>query len=155
MAEILIYTDGSCNTTTKRGAWVALILYGAEKKYLTGMQTNTTNNRMELTAAIEAVNYALKIYGLETRITIFSDSQYLVGLPLRLKKLLENNFKSSGGNIIPNVDLLKSLVYIIENCSCTLVKVKAHAKNSHAVNYNREVDKIARQLVRNFNAGII
>ncbi len=154
MAEILIYTDGSCNTDTKSGAWVALILFGGEKKYLTGMQANTTHNRMELTAAIEAIVYVIKNYAFE-RITIVSDSQYLIGLPIRLPNLIKNNYKSNGGNNLPNVDLLKRLVVLFNNCVCTFVKVKAHAKKTQSGNYNREVDQLARQLVRNPNAGII
>ncbi|MFO7827446.1 MAG: ribonuclease H [Bacteroidales bacterium] len=145
---IEIYTDGSCNSKYKIGGWAAIIFIGNEKVLLHGVQENTTHNRMELIAVIEAVNYVLKMQSKIGLIRIFTDSQYVAGIPLRAKKLISKNFITKKGKDIQNVDLIKTLTSLIQQSNIEFVKVMAHQKLSDTINYNREVDKLARKLVR-------
>jgi hypothetical protein len=81
-----IYTDGSCNTQLLVGAWVAIVLSGNVRKLLSGLEWNTTHNRMELTAVIKAIEYVRDHYDGLSSITICSDSQYVIGLQARKEK---------------------------------------------------------------------
>src|SRR5258708_31440451 len=75
-----IYTDGSCHTRQRAGAWVAILLIGGHKQILSGLVSDTTHNRMELTALIKALEYLLENYKDITTLTIFSHTPYLIGL---------------------------------------------------------------------------
>lgn len=145
---IEIYTDGSCNSKYKTGAWAAIIFIGNEKVLLHGVQENTTHNRMELIAVIEAVNYVLKMQSEVDCIRVFTDSQYVAGIPLRVEKLISSKFITKNGKDIQNIDLIKTIISLIRQSNIEFIKVKAHQKLSDTVNYNREVDKLARKLVR-------
>ena len=145
---IEIYTDGSCNSNFEIGAWAAIIFIDNEKVLLNGVQENTTHNRMELIAVIEAINYVLKMQSKIGLIRIFTDSQYVAGIPLRAEKLISKKFVTKKGKNIQNIDLIKTFISLIRQSNIEFVKVKAHQKLSDTVNYNREVDKLARKLVR-------
>src|ERR1700694_1502876 len=93
------------------------------------MEKDTTHNRMELTAAIEAIKFALDKYGPEPEVIIYSDSQYVIGLQDRLAKLTEAAFQSKAGKPIVNQDLMKKLQGLLGTTTCSFIKVKAHAKN--------------------------
>lgn len=141
---IRIYTDGSCHTQLLTGAWGALIFIGDEKLILSGSEINTTHNRMELKAVIEAIKYVKKEenYCFE----IYSDSQYVVNLISRKERFKTKNYLTNSGNSIRNVDLVKELLDLIERYNPVFIKVKAHQKNGDP--FNREVDLLVRQLVR-------
>ncbi|MBA2612530.1 MAG: ribonuclease HI [Bacteroidetes bacterium] len=145
---IEIYTDGSCHTQLLVGAWAALIFINGKKQILKGIQTDTTHNRMELLAVIKAIelidNNGLK----EEELNIYSDSQYVVNLNSRREKLEAKNFISSKGTVIQNADLVQILLLQIATHHINFVKVKAHQKPNGTQNFNREVDKIVRNLVR-------
>ena len=93
-----VYTDGSCHTQLKIGSWVAIIFIGNEKIILTEKENNTTHNRMELTAAIKAIEYIKKLHKRVTVINIITDSQYAVGLAGRKEKLSTKGFKNKKRN---------------------------------------------------------
>lgn len=143
-----IYTDGSCNSKYKTGGWAAIIFIDKEKVVLQGIENNTTHNRMELIAVIEAINYVLKKQSEFDVIRVYTDSQYVERIPGRAKKLITSNFLTKSDKHIRNVDLIKALISLIHQSNIEFVKVKAHRKLSETVNYNREVDKLARKLVR-------
>ncbi|MCK5028617.1 MAG: ribonuclease HI [Bacteroidales bacterium] len=145
---IKIYTDGSCNPQYKIGGWAAIIFNTEEKLVLQGAETNTTHNRMELIAVIKAVENVKKHHSKSIPIKIFTDSQYVERIPLRKKKLVSNNFKTKSGKAIQNVDLIQKLINLLESSDIEFIKVKAHQKSSETANYNREVDKLSRKIVR-------
>jgi ribonuclease HI len=143
-----IYTDGSCHTQLCAGAWAAILLKGDEKKVLTGTAWNTTNNRMELTAVIKAIEYVLANYPYITTLTIFSDSQYVTGLPARKEKLIAVDFNTKKGNELQNADLVKMLFKYFRSLSIEFIKIKAHQKLNGVSDHNVEADKLSRKLVR-------
>lgn len=145
--ELHIYTDGSCHTQLKIGGWAAVLLIGDEKIILKGEEENTTHNRMELLAVIKAIAFADENFK-NSSLVIFTDSQYVERIPERKQKLKENNFLTKKGTSIQNIDLIKQLIYQIETHAITFVKVKAHQKQGATINYNREVDKLSRKIVR-------
>lgn len=143
-----IYTDGSCHTQLCIGAWVAILAKGDEKKVLTGTAWNTTNNRMELTAVIKAIEYVLANYPDIATLTILSDSQYVTGLPARKEKLITLGFNTKKGNELQNADLVKTLFRYLQSLTIEFVKIKAHQKLNGVSDYNVEADKLSRKLVR-------
>lgn len=145
---VTIYTDGSCLTQKSTGSWVAIILAYGNEMVIKGIETNTTHNRMELTAAIKGIEYAGSNFDLETVIQIVTDSQYVFDLPRRQAKLTAKNFISKNGHELPNSDLVKKFIQLYQANNIELIKIKAHLKNDGMTNYNRVADKLARNLVR-------
>ncbi len=145
---IIVYTDGSCHTQQLIGAWVAIIFIEGEKIILSGVQNNTTHNRMELTAIIKALEFISQRNLIEYPITIITDSQYAVGLQDREQKFSASNFTSKKGNTISNADLVKTLLQLLKNWPAKFEKIKAHQQQSEEINYNIEADKLSRNLVR-------
>jgi len=144
------YTDGSCNTKLKIGAWAAIIFIADKEIVLKNTETNTTNNRMELSAVLNVLDY-LKTRNIDkSKIIIYTDSQYVAGIEGRIEKFKLQNYKTKKGEPVRNEDLVKKLVYFIENMNIDFVKVKAHQKVSDTKNYNRFVDKLCRKLVREY-----
>lgn len=145
--RIEIYTDGSCNSKHRIGGWAAIILYSGEKQILEGHDENTTHQRMELIAVIKALEYvSIKLSALP--ITLYTDSQYVKDLAIRKEKLQNNNFITKKKTDLPNTDLIKAIFTYSEQLNITFVKVKAHEKTSGSENYNHEVDRLARKIVR-------
>jgi ribonuclease HI len=145
---IEIYTDGSCNKEFNIGAWAAIIFYGGEKKIIDGIEKETTHNRMELIAVIEAIHYVEKNFPQNQTMHIFTDSQYVEKIPLRAQKLMTKKFTTHKGKDIQNKDLIQSLLLCLQQNDVEFIKVSAHQKSTSTINYNREVDKHARKLVR-------
>ncbi len=139
---ILIYTDGGCDPNPGPGGWAALILQDGKKTELSGADPETTNNRMELTAAIRALN-ALKE---PAQVKIFTDSQYLQrGIEEWMPGWLARNWKASTGKPVLNQGLWKELLAAMKPHRVSWQWVKGHAGN---VNNNR-VDALVHQARRN------
>jgi len=145
---IEIYTDGSCHTQQKNGGWAAIIFRNTEKIVLTGSERETTHNRMELLAVIKSIEYAIKEFNDFEKMIIYTDSQYVERIPLRTEKFISNNFKTKKGTLIQNIDLVQKLINLLDSTLVEFIKVKAHQKATNIPNYNREVDKLSRKLVR-------
>ncbi|MBC8173545.1 MAG: hypothetical protein H7X71_06510 [Chitinophagales bacterium] len=143
-----VFTDGSCHPQFRIGAWGAIILIGEKKLILTGEESDTTNNRMELLAVIKAIEEVRNKFKTITDIRIITDSQYVAGLVARQEKFIQKNFKTAVGNVIRNADLVKTLLYMHQTDAVHFEKIKAHQKKSDTVNYNREIDKLCRKIVR-------
>lgn len=153
---IEIYTDGSCYNKRRIGAWVAILFIDGEKIVLSDLETDTTNNRMELTAVIKAIEYVRDKHPAATTIKVVSDSQYVIGLARRKTKFLFTDFKTKKGNDIRNVDLVKQLLELHEVIDVEYVKIKAHQQPTDETNYNIEADILARKILRDyFKAGDI
>lgn len=143
-----VYTDGSCHTQKCNGAWASVILIDSQKIILTGTEIETTHNRMELLAVINSIKHILQNFPTVKDIKVVSDSQYVIGLIDRKFKFIKSNYKTKAGIDIRNVDLVKEILALLTFVSVAFVKIKAHQKPNSTINYNIEVDKLSRQLVR-------
>lgn len=139
MQIVNIYTDGACSgnqNETNIGGWGAVLEYGQHKKELYGGQVNTTNNRMEMTALLSALQ-AMKREGLTIR--VFSDSSYLMDC-FRQKWYLgwqKNNWKTSKKTDVENKDLWMALLSEVKKHEITFYRVKGHV-NLNSPNTNVE-----------------
>ncbi|MCP4136085.1 MAG: hypothetical protein GY754_34260 [bacterium] len=152
--KIDIFTDGSCNPVFKIGGWAAILLFDEEEILLQGNELESTHNRMELLSVIKALEYIEKHNLVNYSISIHSDSQYVVKLIDRKNKLVSANFLTKKGSTIPNKDLVEKIFYFIDSLDLGFVKVKAHEKKSDLKNFNRDVDKISRKIVREYVRGL-
>lgn len=144
---IVVYTDGSCNPEWETGAWAAILFVKDEKIVLSGVEEKTTHQRMELTAVITAFEYLAQANLFHQFIQVFTDSQYVVGIPGRSGKLKKMSFITKSGLPLRNADLLQLLMEHIEKLKPTFIKVKAHQRGV-TQSFNHEVDKLSRKLVR-------
>jgi ribonuclease HI len=145
---ITIYTDGSCDTKSRQGAWGAIILPDGEKIALSGKVADTTHQRMELSAVIEGITYVQNNFKGVQHVHIYSDSQYVTGLMERQQKLSNANFITSKGTEIRNVDLVKKIYLLGAQIQLTFTKVKAHQKPGNSANHNIDADKLVRKIMR-------
>ena len=146
---IEIYTDGSSHTQKLIGAWAAIIYYNKTKIIIKQVETNTSHNRMEMQAVIQAIKFVDTNYSSNIPIIINSDSQYVVNLVDRKEKLKKNEFFTRKGNPVKNLDLVITLIDQIETHEITFNKIKAHVKDGDIK--NREVDLLVRKLMREHN----
>ena len=137
MKELTIYTDGACSGNPGPGGWGAVLLYRDMRREMSGYEPITTNNRMELTAAIEAMR-ALKE---PCKVTLYSDSAYLVNAFLQrwLVSWQKNNWLKSDKKPVENQDLWKILLELTKTHDVTFVKVKGHASSAE----NNRCDQLA------------
>lgn len=124
--EVIIYTDGACSPNPGNGGW-GVVLISQElqhRKELSGAEPNSTNNRMELTAAIEALQALRK----PCRVTLYTDSQYLRNAFEQhwLENWLRKNWKTSTGKPVANQDLWQRLLELSRNHEVDWKWVKAH-----------------------------
>ena len=132
-----IYTDGACSGNPGKGGWAAIILDdNLNQSSISGSMKNTTNNRMELLAAIMALKKIKK----KSDITIFTDSKYVKdGITVWIKKWKLNSWKSSNKKPVKNKDLWIKLDNSCLKHKVTWRWVKAHAGNK----YNNLADELA------------
>ena len=135
---IEIYTDGSCLTNPGNGGWAAIINKDGEITKISGNEKNTTNNRMELIAPINA----LKNMDADSQIKIYTDSQYVkLGITEWINKWVINNWQTSKKEDVKNKDLWIKLYDLNKSLSVEWHWVKAHAGNP----MNEEVDLLAKK----------
>lgn len=146
--EISVFTDGSCDQPAGIGGWAAIVLTDGGKVLLSGRAYETTHQRMELTAAVEAIRYVTGLEYDKRRIFLYTDSQYLADLPRRKNRLLAAGLKTRKNRPIANADLLVQLFQFMDSHLLEFVKVQSHQKKNGQTNYNREVDKCSRKVVR-------
>lgn len=136
---IAIYTDGACIPNPGPGGWAALLRSGEHEKVLTGRAPATTNNRMELTAAVEA----LKALSSPHKVDIFTDSEYLKrGITEWLPGWRRRSWRRKGG-ALANVDLWKALDSALNQHKVSWHWVRGHAGN----HWNEKVDQLANQAI--------
>ena len=124
--SISIYTDGACKGNPGEGGWGAFIEYSDEKVKLYGYEKDTTNNRMEIIAAIEALRF-IKV---QSDIIIYTDSKYLMnGINTWIHGWKKNNWKTSSNKDVKNIDLWKIIDELNSNHSIEWVWVKGHSGN--------------------------
>lgn len=141
MIRVEIFTDGACSGNPGAGGWGALLRHKDTEKELCGAEAETTNNRMELTAVIEA----LKALKKACNITLYTDSRYVMdGITKWLPNWKQNNWKTSNKkSAVKNVDLWQTLDSLIQGHEIRWVWVKGH--NGHPE--NERVDKLARDAI--------
>ncbi len=146
MKEVTIYTDGACSENPGPGGWGAILMYDGHRKEISGAESLTTNNRMELTAAIEALS-RLKY---PCKVLLYSDSAYLVNCFNNRWHVgwQRNGWKNSKGQPVENQDLWKRLLELLEQHDVTFIKVKGHSDNE----WNNRCDELARAAIKSIRA---
>tara|TARA_B100000575_G_C22798693_1_gene471630 strand:- start:37 stop:495 length:459 start_codon:yes stop_codon:yes gene_type:complete len=142
LKNIDIYTDGACSGNPGPGGWGAIIYYLEKETELSGFFENTTNNRMELTAAIKALEYFKE----KSKINIYTDSNYLrMGITSWIDSWKKNNWRTSQKKKVKNVDLWRELDRLKEFHEIEWHWVKAHAGNKG----NERADYLATNAISN------
>jgi ribonuclease HI len=145
MKSVTIYTDGACSGNPGPGGWGAVLIYGKTRTEIGGGEGVTTNNRMELTAAIKA----LECLNQPCQVELYSDSSYLVDSHVKgwlLSWEKENWTRRKGKEQVPNSDLWQRLRELESIHSVSWLKVSGHA----GVEENECCDKIATSWAKQF-----
>lgn len=144
MTKVTIYTDGACSGNPGPGGWGAILMYNDIKKEISGGENPTTNNKMELTAAIEALLVLKK----PCEVDLYSDSAYLINCFKNgwLKAWKEKNWVNSKKEPVKNIDLWSKLDELSTIHKINWIKVKGHADNI----YNNRCDELARMETSKF-----
>ena len=138
---IKIYTDGSCLENPGDGGWAAIIIIGQQKKIISGNQENTTNNRMELLAPIEA----LKTLQKNSKVELITDSKYVkLGITEWIHNWKMNGWKTSNKKEVKNIDLWKQLDSLVRDFDTKWSWVKGHSTDL----LNNEVDLLAKKAAK-------
>ena len=145
MKKVIIYTDGACSFNPGPGGWGAILMYKSFKKEISGGEADTTNNRMELTAIIKALE-ALKE---PCEVELYSDSAYVVNNITEgyLTFWIMNAWRTSDKKPVKNQDLWQRLCDLMHKHDVKYIKVKGHADNE----YNNRCDALARKEILKLN----
>lgn len=144
MKHVDIYTDGACRGNPGKGGWGAILIYGKNKKEMSGGERQTTNNRMELMAAIEA----LTVLKEPCEVTLTSDSKYLVDAIEKgwLDSWKKNGWRKSDRSEVLNVDLWQRLIAQLDRHKVSFVWVHGHTGHE----YNERCDVLATTFADSF-----
>jgi ribonuclease HI len=143
MNKIIIYTDGGCRGNPGIGGWGVWLRYGDNDKKLNGNEKDTTNNRMELTAAIKALE-AIKSKNID--IDLYTDSKYVMnGINEWIKNWKAKGWKTAAKKPVKNVDLWQRLDTLNASHTVHWHWVKGHSGNEG----NEMADKLANQAMDN------
>lgn len=150
MNKFIIYTDGSSRGNPGPGGWGAIIfcendgskgeVLSIKIKEIGGREEQTTNNRMEMMAVIESLNYVFRNFEDTELVEVFSDSEYLIkGITLWIKNWQKNNWKTKDKKPVLNQDLWQKLLEVSENKNIEWKKVLGHSGHT----LNDRCDEIA------------
>ena len=141
MAEIIIYTDGACRGNPGPGGWAAILESGAHYKELYGSEIETTNNRMELTAAIKALESLKRP---DFKVKLYTDSVYVKnGITLWLNNWKLKGWKTSSKKPVKNVELWQQLDNINQQHDVEWCWIKGHAGHQG----NEKADQLANKAI--------
>ncbi len=136
--DIIIYTDGACSGNPGPGGWGAILIYGDHRKEINGGEKDTTNNRMELLAAIKALQSLKR----SSTVNLYTDSNYVrQGITDWIHNWKKNGWKNSQKKPVKNADFWQELDEIRQNHDITWHWVKGHAGHPE----NERADELARQ----------
>ena len=137
MKKVTIYTDGACSGNPGAGGWGAILFYKSKKMEISGFALNTTNNQMELTAAIMALAKLKE----PCEVDLYSDSAYLINAFNEdwVTKWQMNGFRNASKKPVLNIDLWEQLITFNNIHKIKWIKVKGHADNE----YNNRCDQLA------------
>ena len=146
MQRVEIYTDGACSGNPGAGGWGVILRYRDVEKEMSGAEAETTNNRMEMTAVINALR-ALKR---PCNITLYTDSKYVMdGVNEWLPNWKKNNWKTANKKTaVKNIDLWQELDALLAQHEIRWVWVKGHNGNVD----NERVDELARNAIKSLSA---
>ena len=138
--KVLIYTDGSCLGNPGKGGWAALLMHRGREKLISGAEHDTTNNRMELMAAVKA----LQALNNRQPVEIWTDSQYVrKGITEWINNWVKNGWKNSQKKPVKNADIWKILLAESRKHDISWHWVKGHSGDPH----NERVDQAARDVI--------
>jgi len=142
LPKVKIYTDGACSGNPGPGGYGIVMIFNGHKKELSGAYEDTTNNRMELIAAIKG----LEALNRTCSVTLYSDSKYLVDAINKgwVTKWRKNNWMRTKTDHAKNVDLWKRLMELLEVHDVKFVWVKGHADNE----FNNRCDELALEAIK-------
>ena len=137
MKHVEIYTDGACSGNPGPGGFGAILMYKETKKEISGYEPETTNNRMELKAAVEALHLLKEA----CQVDLYSDSAYLVNAFSQgwIYGWLKNGWRTSKKEEVKNIDLWQELLTQMKVHKIEFIKVKGHADNE----FNNRCDQLA------------
>ena len=139
---INIYTDGACSGNPGIGGWGVVILDNNKEILLNGGDQHTTNNKMELTAAIKALEY----FDIKKELIIYTDSKYVKdGIESWITNWKKNGWKTSAKKIVKNKELWIQLDNLINKHNVTWKWVKGHS----GFKFNEKADELARKYIEN------
>jgi len=144
--KVRIYTDGACSGNPGPGGWAARLLLPNDSQEISGFEEDTTNNRMELQAVVQAIKLALFL-GYK-KIDVYSDSAYVVNAVKKgwIKRWSRNGWKTSRQEDVKNKDLWILLLSLLkESKDIHLIKVAGHSGHEH----NEAVDQLAKRQIFN------
>jgi len=142
MQRVTIFTDGACRNNPGPGGWAAVLLYQGRQRALSGSAPSTTNNRMELMAAIEALNALKRPCAVE----LFTDSEYLKkGIHNWLPRWKTRGFFTIDGQLVKNQDLWQRLEQAASQHKVQWKWVRGHAGNP----MNEFCDRLAKEALEN------
>jgi ribonuclease HI len=146
MSEVQIYTDGACRGNPGPGGWAALLIAGEQRKEVSGAETATTNNRMELTAAIEGLS-ALKR---RCRVLLYTDSKYVLqGITEWLPQWKARGWRTAAREPVKNQDLWERL-----DAAAAAQDIEWHWVKGHSGHDGNEyVDALANRAIDRLLAG--
>ena len=144
MKHVDIYTDGACRGNPGKGGWGAILVYNGREKELSGGEPETTNNRMELTAAISALSLLKE----PCEVTLYSDSKYLIDGITKgwARSWKARGWKKADKSPALNPDLWDRVLTLVDTHKVTFIWVKGH--DGHA--YNERCDKLATDFADSF-----
>lgn len=145
MKKVTIYTDGACSGNPGNGGYGAVLIYKNKKKEISSAEENTTNNRMELLAAIKA----LELLKEPCEVELYSDSAYMVNAFIQgwVENWEQNHFRGSDKKEIKNIDLWQTLINLTKKHKVEFIKVKGHADNE----LNNRCDELATSAIKTLN----
>lgn len=137
--KVTIYTDGACTGNPGPGGWGAILFFKDRKKELSGGLAGTTNNRMELTAVLEA----LKSLNTPSQINLYTDSKYIHDALVKgwLRRWQSNGWKTASKTAVKNRDLWESLIPLLKKHELTIHWVRGHDGNAD----NERCDALAKK----------
>lgn len=140
LPRVTVFTDGACDPNPGPGGWAAILKTSGKQRELSGGEPNTTNNRMELRATIEALN-ALKR---PCAVVLYTDSEYLrLGITSRLARWRANGWRTSAKRPVANQDLWQALIDAMAPHAIKWQWVRGHAGNRD----NERADSLARAAI--------
>lgn len=141
---VQLYTDGACSGNPGPGGWAAILCYGQHRKEISGHMAGTTNNRMELFAAISGLG-ELKT---ACKVELYSDSSYLVNAFEKgwIENWQKNGWKTSQKGSVENQDMWRLLLTLTKKHDVIFHKVKGHSDHPE----NNRCDELARAAIQEF-----
>ena len=146
MTKVEIYTDGACRGNPGPGGWGVVMISGNHRREISGGEADTTNNRMELLAAIEALSALRR----PCRVTLYTDSQYLrQGITEWLDKWKRNGWRTSQRKPVKNRDLWQRLDELVQQHQIEWHWVRGHSGHPE----NEQVDEAANVAIDRMLSG--